>query len=167
MLKFFLRMIVCKQKSDLIEKLGVVLEGEEKLAPVAGRIMAYVILKGKSGTVFEDLVTDLCASKSTISTHLHHLQSLKKIVYFTKSGDRKKYFIINKDIIYQSIDDMVESWQSQKELHLEIKDYKEHINTSSALDGPSKFDLEFHDDFIQFLEEATKAILELRAKINL
>ena len=42
------------------------------------------------------MVTILCASKSTISTHLNHLQDLNKIEYFTKTGDRKKYFIINK-----------------------------------------------------------------------
>ena len=90
-------MISCKQKSALVEKLGVLLEKKEQLAPVAARIKSYIILKGKSGTTFEDLVSDLCASKSTISTHLNHLHDLKKIVYFTKPGDRKKYFTINID----------------------------------------------------------------------
>ncbi|OYX24100.1 MAG: transcriptional regulator, partial [Flavobacteriales bacterium 32-35-8] len=86
-------MITCQQRSALIEKLGILLETKDQLAPVAARIKAYIILKGKSGTTFEDLVADLCASKSTISTHLNHLLDLKKIVYFTKLGDRKKYFI--------------------------------------------------------------------------
>ena len=67
----------------LVEKLGVHLEGRENLAPVAARIMAYIILTGKQGTTFDDLVTNLCASKSTISTHLNHLQDLKKLEYFT------------------------------------------------------------------------------------
>src|SRR5690606_18841559 len=100
-------MITCKQKSALIEKLGVSIEQKEQLAPVAARIMAYIVLKGKSGTTFEDLTHDLCASKSTISTHLNHLYDLKKIDYFTKLGDRKKYFIINKDTLIQSMDNMV------------------------------------------------------------
>ncbi|MFD0990319.1 GbsR/MarR family transcriptional regulator [Mariniflexile jejuense] len=159
-------MIVCKQKSALIEKLGISLESKDQLAPVAARIKAYIILKGKSGTTFEDLVSDLCASKSTISTHLNHLQDLKKIVYFTKLGDRKKYFIINKDSIVQSIDEMVESWTNQKELHLEIRDYKNHSNNSGNLEEDSKFDLEFHDDYIQFLDEVTKSVLKLRSKIT-
>ncbi|GAL00549.1 hypothetical protein JCM19314_2157 [Nonlabens ulvanivorans] len=76
----------------LVEKLGVHLENREQLAPVAARILSYIILTGKKGSTFEDLVTILCASKSTISTHLNHLQDLNKIQYFTKVGDRKKVF---------------------------------------------------------------------------
>ncbi|MDY0779829.1 transcriptional regulator [Tenacibaculum sp. IB213877] len=158
-------MITCSQKRALIEKLGVLLESKEQLAPIAAQIKAYIILKGKSGTTFDDLVRDLCASKSTISTHLNHLQDLKKIVYFTKIGDRKKYYIINKDSILQSIDEMVEAWDNQKQLHLEIRDYKNCINKSETIEETSKFDLDFHDDYIEFLDEATKSLQKLKAKI--
>ena len=156
---------ICKQKQRLVEKLGVLLESKEQLAPVEARILSYVILTGKLGTTFEDLVTHLCASKSTISTHLNHLQDLKKIEYYTKPGDRKKYFIINQDSMIQGIDTMVESWLNQKNLHIEIRDYKESINSITE-DESSKFDLAFHDNYIQFLDEATKSILELRTKIT-
>tara|TARA_R110002050_G_scaffold243115_2_gene379554 strand:- start:54797 stop:55297 length:501 start_codon:yes stop_codon:yes gene_type:complete len=156
--------IVCKQKLRLVEKLGVFLEKKEQLAPVEARILSYIILTGKVGTTFEDLVTHLCASKSTISTHLSHLQDLKKVIYFTKSGDRKKYFTINQDHIIHSIDNMMESWLSQKDLHIEIRDYKENANSTSK-DEASKFDLDFHDNYIKFLNEATKSISELRTKI--
>ncbi|MGE5945065.1 MAG: GbsR/MarR family transcriptional regulator, partial [Flavobacteriales bacterium] len=125
----------------------------------------YIILTGKRGTTFEDLVTILCASKSTISTHLNHLQDLKKIVYFTKAGDRKKYFIMNSDNIIQNIDAMIETWSTQKQLHMEIKEYKEAMNSKNN-DETSKFDLEFHDNYIQFLDEATKSILKLKTKIT-
>ncbi|MBD0823186.1 GbsR/MarR family transcriptional regulator [Aestuariibaculum marinum] len=158
-------MMTCKERSTLIEKLGVFLENKEQLAPVAARIMAYAILKGKAGTTFEDLVVDLCASKSTISTHLNHLQDLKKIEYFTKLGDRKKYFIIKKDTILISIDQMVESWNTEKEVHLEIRDYKEKVNKSGSLNEDEEFDLDFHDDYLQYLEEATNSILRLKTKI--
>jgi len=158
-------MITCKERSALVEKLGVLLESKDQIAPVAARIKAYIILKGKTGTTFEDLVSDLCASKSTISTHLNHLLDLKKIVYFTKQGDRKKYFIINKDSICLSIDTMIESWNSEKELHIEIRNYKEKVNSSDILDEDSKFELEFHDDYIQYLDEASKALSRLRLKI--
>ncbi|WP_308993663.1 transcriptional regulator [Mariniflexile litorale] len=155
---------ICSEKKALVEKLGILIESKDQLAPVAARILSYIILTGKTGTTFEDLVSRLCASKSTISTHLNHLQDLKKIVYFTKLGDRKKYFIINQDSIIQGIDNMVETWCSQKELHIEIRQYKEKSN-SNNVDEISKFDLEFHDDYIQFLDEATKSVLKLRTKI--
>ncbi|MCR8667393.1 transcriptional regulator [Aestuariibaculum sp. M13] len=158
-------MMTCKERSTLIEKLGVFLENKEQLAPVAARIMAYAILKGKTGTTFEDLVIDLCASKSTISTHLNHLQDLKKIEYFTKPGDRKKYFIIKRDTILISIDQMVESWNTEKDVHLEIRDYKEKVNMSGRLSQEEAFDLDFHDDYLQYLEEATNSILRLKSKI--
>lgn len=155
---------VCKEKQDLVERLGVFMEQKEQLAPVAARIFSYIILTGKVGTTFEDLVRDLCASKSTISTHLNHLADLKQIVYFTKPGDRKKYYTVNQDSILQSIDAMMESWATQKELHLEIKNYKENTNHSNT-DEASKFDLHFHDNYIQFLDEVTKSVSTLKSKI--
>lgn len=156
---------VCLQKQNLVERLGVLIESNEQLAPVAARILSYIILTGKVGTTFEDLVIKLCASKSTISTHLNHLQDLKKIVYFTKVGDRKKYFVMNSDNIIQKIDEMTETWSLQKQLHLEIKEYKENLNLKQT-DEASKFDLDFHNNYIQFLNEATTSILELKKKIT-
>ena len=155
---------VCQEKQDLVERLGVFMEQKEQLAPVAARILSYIVLTGKTGTTFEDLVRDLCASKSTISTHLNHLADLKRIVYFTKTGDRKKYYTINEDSIIQSIDVMMESWMIQKELHQEIKNYKGKINAHN-IEGILKFDLEFHDDYIQFLDEVTRSVSTLRSKI--
>jgi DNA-binding transcriptional regulator GbsR (MarR family) len=156
---------ICSQKKNLIEKLGVFIENKDQLAPVAARILSFIILTGKTGTTFEDLVSKLCASKSTISTHLNHLQDLNKIEYFTKLGDRKKYFIINKSSIVQGIDTMIESWSTQKQLHIEIKEYKE-IKNKAITNEETKFDLDFHDNYIKFLDEATKSILELRTKIT-
>lgn len=151
-------------KEDLVERLGVFMEQKEQLAPVAARILSYIILTGKAGTTFEDLVRDLCASKSTISTHLNHLADLKRILYFTKTGDRKKYYTINEDSIIQSIDAMTESWILQKELHLEIREYKEKTNQMKS-DYASKFNLDFHDDYIEFLDEVTKAVSTLKSRI--
>lgn len=112
------------KKCVLVEKLGVHLEEVDNFAPLAARIVALVILNGKKGTTFDQLVDNLCASKSTISTHLTHLQSLKKLSYFTKTGDRKKYFVVSRDRILQNIDDMITMWSTQKNLHEEIKEYK-------------------------------------------
>ncbi|OBX26337.1 hypothetical protein LX77_01261 [Gelidibacter algens] len=155
---------ICKEKQDLVERLGVFMEQKEQLAPVAARILSYIVLTGKLGTTFEDLVRDLCASKSTISTHLNHLADLKRIVYFTKPGDRKKYYTINEDSIVQSIDTMMDSWIVQKELHLEIRKYKENANNLNT-DHASRFELDFHDNYIQFLEEVTQSVATLRSKI--
>ncbi|GEQ85100.1 hypothetical protein ULMS_06080 [Patiriisocius marinistellae] len=156
---------ICKQKMGLVEKLGVHIEKREQLAPVAARILSYIILTGKKGSTFEDMVTILCASKSTISTHLNHLQDLNKIEYFTKTGDRKKYFVINKGMIVHHIDSVINEWKAVRELHLEIKKYKEDMNIKNKENGVEDFDLNFHNDYIKFLDEATTSIEELRIKI--
>ncbi|WP_147677171.1 GbsR/MarR family transcriptional regulator [Algibacter pacificus] len=156
---------ICQKKMSLVEKLGVHLEAREQLAPVAARILAYVILTGKRGVTFEDMVSILCASKSTISTHLNHLQDLNKIEYFTKTGDRKKYFIINKNTIIQHVDRMISHWDEERAIHLEIKDYKEKQNKLKIEKEEDKFDLSFHNDYVKFIDEATFSVKELREKL--
>ena len=157
---------ICKEKMRLVEKVGVHFENRGNLAPVAARIMAYLILTGKKGATFEEMVTVLCASKSTISTHLNHLQDLNKIEYFTKVGDRKKYFVINKDTAVQHIDGLINEWQEVRDLHLEIKDYKNTINLQKTESEDEKFDLSFHNDYIQFIDEATTSMEQLRSKLT-
>ncbi|RSK41652.1 GbsR/MarR family transcriptional regulator [Mangrovimonas spongiae] len=152
-----------KRKCELVEKLGIFLEKKEHMAPVAARIFSYIILTGKQGTTFEDLVSNLCASKSTISTHLNHLQDLKKLSYFTKTGDRKKYFIINKDTTVQTISNMINEWKDEKQLHLEIKAYKEDVNKS--LEKENQFELDYHKSFIEFLDGAIISINKLKETI--
>ncbi len=157
---------ICTQKMALVEKVGVHIEKREQLAPVAARILSYIILTGKKGSTFEDMVTTLCASKSTISTHLNHLQDLNKIVYFTKTGDRKKYFIINKDMVVHHVDSLIEEWKDVRELHQEIKSYKEEINSRYSENDTEKFDLNFHNDYIKFLDDASTSIKILRTKLT-
>ena len=156
---------ICKVKMGLVEKLGVHLEDREQLAPVAARILAYVILTGKKGATFDDMVTILCASKSTISTHLNHLQDLQKIMYFTKTGDRKKYFTIKRDMVFQHIEEMIHKWNEERDIHLELKEYKETINATKIENESEKFDLTFHDDYIKFIDGATASVEELRLKL--
>ncbi|MDH7912234.1 transcriptional regulator [Winogradskyella sp. SYSU M77433] len=152
-----------KRKLALVEKLGIFLEKKEQIAPVAARIFSFIILTGKQGTTFEDLVTNLCASKSTISTHLNHLQDLKKLEYFTKPGDRKKYFIVNVDTMLQSIDNMLKEWKSEKQLHEEIKSYKIDVNT--ILDQEHQFEFGYHDSSIEFLNGAILSITILKESL--
>lgn len=158
---------ICDKKMKLVEKLGVHLESRENLAPVAARILSYIILTGKRGATFDEMVMVLCASKSTISTHLNHLQDLQKIEYFTKTGDRKKYFIVNKNSILHHIDAMISEWETIKELHLEIKTYKQAINDHIAKEDKEteKFELSFHNDYLKFLNEAIRSIKKLRENL--
>ncbi len=154
-----------KRKEKLIEKMGVHLESREQLAPLAARILANLVLKGKKGETFENLVSDLNASKSTIFTHLTTLQASHRITYYTKSGDRKKYFILSPNALILSMNGMIENWKEEREIHLEIAKYKEDINKDLPTDSEDKFDIEFHTDYLDYLDQVCSLMKNLRTKL--
>ncbi|PKD21930.1 hypothetical protein APR41_00640 [Salegentibacter salinarum] len=153
------------QRTRLIEKLGVQFEKEHQLAPVAARIFATLIVTGKKGITFEQLVTDLNAGKSTVSTHLEHLQTTNRIEYYTKSGDRKRYFIVKPDLMENHVDELTAKWEAQKCIHKEVLEYKQRSNELNKEDPP--FDLEFQKSLLDFLDEATAALNKLKKNINI
>lgn len=161
----FLEFFRVDRKETLIEKLGVHIENKEQIAPLAARIISYLILKGKKGATFERLVCDLKASKSTIFTHLTTLQALQRISYYTKPGDRKKYFIISPDSLVNSIDEMVDMWYKEHELHLEVTKYKKEVNATLSEDSDERFDIEFHTIYLEYLDQVTKLMQDLRSKL--
>lgn len=154
-----------EQKRGLIEELGVHLEGEQ-LAPLAARIFATLILSGKKGVTFDELVNDLQAGKSSISTHLDHLQQTNRVKYFTKTGDRKRYFMVDPNLILNIMDEMINKWDTEMQLHTQIRKYKEKSNEVARKTGGFEFDLEFQDDFLTFLEETSTAVKKFKAKIQ-
>lgn len=153
------------EKRILIEELGVQLE-EDQYTPVAARIFATMILNGKQGITFDQLVNDLNASKSSVSTHLEQLQISNKVRYFTKPGDRKRYFVVNPDLMANMIDEQVAKWESQRSIHKKVLLYKKRRNDQMVDDKENHFDLELQQDFLIFLEEATTAIKKLKTKLN-
>jgi len=152
------------KKIRLIEKLGVLFEKEDNLAPVAARIFSTVIVTGKKGITFEQLVKDLNAGKSTVSNHLEHLQTTNRVEYYTKPGDRKRYFIVTPDLMEKHIDELTQKWEAQKCIHTEVLEYKIKSNEINTEDPP--FDLEFQKNLLAFLDEATTALNKLKKNIN-
>lgn len=151
-----------EQKKQLIEQLGVLMERKHQIAPLAARILSTVVLSGQQGVTFDELVTGLKASKSSISTHLDNLQSTRKIKFFTRPGDRKRYFVINPDLTIEMIDETVANWESEKKVHREILQYKKQRNDLNKDKNLQPLCLDFQENLIVFLEEATTAIEKLK-----
>ena len=63
------------------------------------------------------------------------------------------------------IDEMTSKWETEKELHQKVLSYKKDYN-AKATDKDLLFDLEFQQDFLTFLEEATSAIQKFKSKIQ-
>lgn len=81
------------EREEIIELYGNHFEKLYNIPPLASRILGTLIIDGcKTGLTFESLVEKMSASKSSISTNLNLLLKMDKISYFTKTGDRKKYF---------------------------------------------------------------------------
>ncbi len=154
-----------ERKNRLIETLGVHLEHKEQLAPLAARILAHLVLKGKKGETFENLVCYLHASKSTIFTHLTNLQASHRITYYTKPGDRKKYFILSPNALIRSMDEMIKNWKEEGEIHREIAEYKKEINKGLPENSEERFDLGFHHEYLNFLEQATSLMQNLKTRL--
>ncbi len=154
-----------EQREQLIERLGVYMENQAQLAPLAARIFATLILTGKKGITFEELVTSLNASKSTICTHLNSLQASGKADYFTKPGDRKRYFIVHPDNLVQVMEQMLRSWKIQQDIHQDILRYKEAVNKDLP-QKEDKFDLEFHQEYLEFIHTAAESIENLKEKLT-
>jgi DNA-binding transcriptional regulator GbsR (MarR family) len=148
--------------NTLIETLGVHLEKEEQLAPVAARIMSTLMLTGKEGITFEQLVNNLEASKSTVCTNLNLLESMKRVSYFTKPGDRKRYFSLAPDYFSQRINEMIACWEKEKQFHEQLICYKEEQNQLREKDQLNSFDLSFHNNALFFLTASINAFQKLK-----
>ncbi len=82
------------KRGTLIETLGIHLEAEYGLPPLAARIYADLVLTDDQGLTFDDCQSNRGASKGSVSTALNLLQKMGVVTYYTKPGDRKRHFTI-------------------------------------------------------------------------
>jgi DNA-binding transcriptional regulator GbsR (MarR family) len=82
--------VLTDKQTKLIEKMGI--HFERSIPPAAARIFALLIVSDKDSYSFDEIREVLNLSKSATSNGLNFLLNMKKIEYFTRSGDRKRYF---------------------------------------------------------------------------
>lgn len=93
-------MVPCsEEKRKLIEEIGLNFQEKHNFTPLAGRIYAIMILSRGEGYSFEELMSLTEASKSSVSTNLNLLIQLKYVEFFTKPGDRRRYFRSTKNYL--------------------------------------------------------------------
>lgn len=83
-------MMLSNKQKELIEKIGIYFE--QAMPPAAARILALLIVSDQDSFGFEEIRSNLNLSKSATSNGLNALLSVQKIEYYTKTGDRKRYF---------------------------------------------------------------------------
>lgn len=98
-----------------IEETGKVFE-KFGLTPMQGRILAYLANAEKPEATFADLVEFFKASKSSISTSLNHLLSVKMIDYKTYASERKKFFYLTENFFMIYFAQVLSNVRDLKEL---------------------------------------------------
>jgi DNA-binding transcriptional regulator GbsR (MarR family) len=153
--------MVTASKEELIEELGMHFESLYHLPPLASRIYAILILNGYDGMTFDKIMEQTDASKSSVSTSINLLMQTNKIEYFTKAGDRKRYFKNRKN-----------------HLKLRLGNYKDLIEKEIALFGKTSaymkaFDLKTYKDnlcytsiYIDHLKESKKILEATLGKLE-
>ncbi|WP_419212402.1 GbsR/MarR family transcriptional regulator [Maribacter sp. X9] len=122
-------MSICSQeKKNLVEVLGIFFQDRHKLPPLAARIYAILVLSSDDGYSFDDFIEITQASKSSISTNLNLLISLKFIEFFTKTGNRKRYFRSSGSYIKNMLNEHFEAISKELEMVQKINDFNRNNN---------------------------------------
>ena len=134
-------MSILKEKQKLIEEIGLGLEMRLQIAPLAARIYALLTLSPYEGLTFEEIREIIGSSKSSISVNLNVLTQLKHIDYYTKSGDRKRYFRIAKYFQLTALEAYHQSLENEIKLVEKINDYTKAFYPEKFKDEKSLGDI--------------------------
>lgn len=154
------------RKKDIVERYGMFMEKNEKFAPIAARIFSTLLFAEKKGATFEELVNFLGASKSTVSTNLQKLGSMKIVDYYTKPGDRKKYFHLSPDGFISFLDEDINKFKSERILTNEVIEFKEDANKIIE-DSSLKFEMHEDNPFLDYLTNSITALEKLKEQVKL
>ncbi|SFU60761.1 hypothetical protein SAMN05216480_109138 [Pustulibacterium marinum] len=154
-----------EEKKLLVEEMGVYFETCDTLSPLSSRIFAYLALSLDEGVSFEELQEALEASKSSISTNLQLLQSMRRIGYFTKPGDRKRYFKIDDEQIINRLDDKIETWKHEKKIHQKVLCYKKRIFQDVEIDSENLLRIQYNEHYITFVDSMIQNLEKLKENL--
>jgi DNA-binding transcriptional regulator GbsR (MarR family) len=129
--------ICSKEKTQLIEEVGLHLEGRHKLTPLASRIYAIMILSSKEGFSFEEIMTITKASKSSVSTNISLLVQLNYVEFYTKSGDRKRYFRGTNNYLKLTLQEYLLAIEKELKLVKKINQFNNKHNPTKFVENES------------------------------
>jgi len=116
------------EKKKLIEEIGVHFEKVHNLAPLAARIYVIMILSPNDGHTFDEIIQITEASKSSVSTQLNLLLQMNKVEYFTKPGDRKRYFRASKTYLKNTLIEHLDQINKDIRLVEKVHDFNKAFN---------------------------------------
>jgi len=115
-------MMLSKKQIELVEKIGMYFE--QGMQPTAARVLALLIVADSEAYSFDQIREFLNLSKSATSNGINFLLSVKKIEYFTKNGERKRYFKWSPSITFNHFKEGIEKILGLSILFEETLQYK-------------------------------------------
>ena len=142
-------------RNELIETLGLHLEAEYGLPPLAARIYAELVLTDDQGLTFEECLAKRGASKGSVSTALNLLQKMGIITYYTKPGDRKRHFTIaaRKAFFRSKLEEQLKKIEKDRAIIKLVNDYnKEYRQAHYESYGQRT------ETYLDFLDESERLV---------
>jgi DNA-binding transcriptional regulator GbsR (MarR family) len=135
-----------ERKQKLIEELGVHFEAEYGLPPLAARIFGNLVVTEEVGLTFDDCQMKRGASKSSISTSLNLLLQLGMITYFTKSGDRRRYFQISDKSTFfiKKLEQALKKTANESKMIQKVAEYDKAYNIEKYISNKAKIEAYMH-----------------------
>lgn len=153
-------------RKELIEELGIHFENEYSLPPLAARIFASLVLTDEIGLTFEECLLKRGASKSSISTSINLLLQLGMIKYFTKAGDRKRYFkIADKNTFFiKKLEQALKKVQNESKMIQKVVAYNETYNPDKYVANKEK--TKIYMDCLKKNQNAFEVTIEKLSKLE-
>lgn len=133
-----------KEQKELIEKAGVFYQ-KTGLSPATARILGLLMIVDSGELTFEEICEALKLSKSAVSTALNSLLLMERIEFYTKPGDRKRYFFVDPLKKENDNDGIL------KKLSLSVDLYREILAVRSKANPKYNAELKRLIEFTEFL----------------
>ncbi|MCM4166530.1 hypothetical protein DHD08_02415 [Arenibacter sp. H213] len=152
--------MVIQEKKVLIEEIGLILSERAGLAPLAARIYATLILSSNEGLTFDEIIDITEACKSSVSSNLNVLLQLDYVEFYTKSGDRKRYFRTSPNFVKNAMKQHGNLLNKELEVINKIRDYNK-LNNPDKYNNDETVGNMYQDYLVAQLESINKKVQEI------
>lgn len=127
------------------------------LSPLSAKLYAEIILTDDGGITFQMCQKNLGASKATVSAALNLLQKMGFISFFTKPGDRKRYFTVShrKTYFQNKLQEQLKKIKQDRTILKLVNDYHKKYSP----DHHEKYGIR-NERYIEFLDATENLIRE-------
>lgn len=138
--------LLTDEQRDLVERFGV-LHDSLGFSPAPGRVLGLLLVSPEPGLTFEEIRSSLSLSKSSTSAAVNFLLNIGSVEYFTRSGERKRYFRKSYSNWEAALIQRMDAFLSQRELLREAHELNSHLPARSGSEIPRMI------EFLEFLED--------------